>query len=327
VKHLRLGIQIFARNIGPVGNFSAQFDWFYLDYQLFDWLGVRAGRTKLPFGLYNETNDVDMGRTAVLLPQSIYPISSRSFLLAQNGAEIYGVIPLSMLGDLEYRIYGGALTYNPSYEGNSDLIRKVRTPYLAGGRLMWKTPVGGLQMGASGQWLQLDLDYALPDATLAGLKQAGVVPADSDGIVRAKLPATLLLGSVEYVRGNWLLAAEYGRWYTRLKSSLPAVFPNTQTISERLYTLISYRTLSWLTLGVYHSLLFDAVPRRKDYAHYQHDLAGTLRFDVNDYWLIKLEGHYMRGTATVSRDLNGGRTRDEMVRDWAVLLIKTTGYF
>src|SRR4051794_20873387 len=56
---LRVGLQFFAHDLGPIGSYSAKADWFYLDYHWQDWLGFRAGRTKLPFGLYNETNDID----------------------------------------------------------------------------------------------------------------------------------------------------------------------------------------------------------------------------------------------------------------------------
>ena len=59
---MRLGVQLFARDLGPVGDYKPQFDWFYLDYRFADWLGIRAGRTKLPFGLYNEINDIDSAR-------------------------------------------------------------------------------------------------------------------------------------------------------------------------------------------------------------------------------------------------------------------------
>ena len=40
--------------------------------------------------------------------------------------------------------------------------------------------------------------------------------------------------------------------------------------------------------------------------NYQHDFAATLRFDINPYWLVKLEGHYIDGTTDVSPALNGG---------------------
>src|SRR5262245_49271682 len=56
---LRAGLQLFARDLGPSGNFEVKLDWFYIDYRWRDWLGLRAGRVKLPFGLYNDTVDVD----------------------------------------------------------------------------------------------------------------------------------------------------------------------------------------------------------------------------------------------------------------------------
>src|SRR5688500_7283119 len=74
--NVRVGLQIFSHDLGTLGNYAPQFDWYYLDYRAFDWLGIRAGKTKLPWGLYNEANDVDAGRVPVLLPQSVYPVSS-----------------------------------------------------------------------------------------------------------------------------------------------------------------------------------------------------------------------------------------------------------
>src|SRR3954453_13765682 len=51
---LSLGLQLFARDLGPTGSYAAMFDWLYLDYRWQDWLGLRAGRVKLPHGLYND---------------------------------------------------------------------------------------------------------------------------------------------------------------------------------------------------------------------------------------------------------------------------------
>src|SRR5712671_6813365 len=95
---LTLGVQIFSRKLGPLGDYRATLDWYYLDYHWRDWLGIRAGRVKLPFGLYNDSSDVDSARTAVLLPQSVYPAENRDFLLAQTGVELYGYTGLGRAG-------------------------------------------------------------------------------------------------------------------------------------------------------------------------------------------------------------------------------------
>src|SRR3954447_17862491 len=40
---LRTGVQLFARDLGPTGNYSPKADWYYLDYRFDDWFGIRAG--------------------------------------------------------------------------------------------------------------------------------------------------------------------------------------------------------------------------------------------------------------------------------------------
>jgi hypothetical protein len=325
--NFRIGAQLFTRDIGPIGNYAAQFDWFYLDYRFFDWLGIRAGRTKLPFGLYNETSDIDAARVPILLPQSVYPITSRDFLLAQTGAELYGLVSLGAAGDLDYRAYGGTLYFDLRYEGTTDdTIKKIDTPYIFGGRLMWRTPLSGLQLGGSVQKLRLDFDYMLPEQQLAALRASGQVPSDFPGLVSARLPALLALGSIEYAPGDLLIAAEYARWRTRIESS-PPVFPDAPTWSERFYVLGSYRLNPWFVPGVYYSAQFPNIDERAGRQNHQHDFAATLRFDVNPHWLWKLEGHFMRGTAGASSQLNGGLPRESLERDWLVFLVKTTAYF
>jgi hypothetical protein len=98
----------------------------------------------------------------------------------------------------------------------------------------------------------------------------------------------------------------------------------------------------WFTPGVYYSLWFsNAANRAGDKpalgsppgsppvgrAAYQHDVALTLRYDLNPYWLLKVEGHFMHGTAGLNSALNGNQPLSSLTKDWGVLLIKTTAYF
>ena len=59
----------------------------------------------------------------------------------------------------------------------------------------------------------------------------------------------------------------------------------------------------------------------------QHDLSLTLRFDINRFWLVKLEGHYMAGTAGLVNPLRFGPPPANPERHWGVFLVKTTAYF
>jgi hypothetical protein len=56
-------------------------------------------------------------------------------------------------------------------------------------------------------------------------------------------------------------------------------------------------------------------------------VALTLRYDITPHWLVKLEGHYMHGTAGLKSALNGNRPLDTLSENWGVFLVKTTAYF
>ena len=317
---LRLGVQLFARDLGPIGNYQATFDWFYFDYRLNDWLGIRAGRTKLPWGLYNEVSDVDSARVPALLPQSIYPIRSRNYLLAQTGVELYGFAPLGPAGGLEYRLYGGTIFLDqPTPTNGPYRVEKLSVPYLVGGRLLWETPLLGLRAGGSVQALRVD--YNLSGAVLAGHAGAPM------GIATASLPVVLWVASAEYAGPNLLLATEYGRWHVNIEDSVPELIPETTTVSERFYLMGAYRLSSWFTPGLYYSLFYRDMNKRKGRENFQHDGAATLRFDVTPHWLVKFEGHYMRGTADLTADLNSNVPLPQLDKTWLVFLIKTTVYF
>jgi len=333
---MRVGMQLFTHDLGPLGNYRTRFDWFYLDYRFWDWLGVRAGRTKLPFGLYNESSDTDAARVPILLPQSVYPVSNRDYLLAQTGAEVYGNLQIGSAGALEYRLYGGTVFFDTA--DVTTTLSNVKVPYIFGGRLMWQTPLEGLQLGGSVQKLRIDAE--VPAAEVTALQTSGRLPAGLMGPLPLRAPVLLGVASAEYSARDWLLAAEYSRWHSTVESPVPAFATEAMT-SEHFYLMSSYHVRPWFTPGLYYSVLFpdasdraghepanvkpDAPPRGR--SAYQHDLAVTLRFDVNPYWLVKLEGHRMHGTAGLSSSLNDNAPLYSLTRDWGVLLVKTTAYF
>jgi hypothetical protein len=310
---LTLGAQIFSQKLGPLGDYRAKLDWYYLDYHWRDWLGVRAGRVKLPFGLYNDVSDIDAARTAILLPQSVYPAQNRNFLLAQSGGELYGYSGLGWAGSVDYRLYAGTIFLDAgSQPGGAYSVVDLNVPFVLGGRVMWGAPLEGLRVGGSVQYLRLDTDL---------LGKSAAAP------VALRVPALLWVASTEYVWRDLLVAAEYSRWSVRVESSDPSSFPESSTTSERGYLLGTYRVTSWLQAGSYYSLFFPNVDRRTGRDALQHDVALTLRFDVNPYWLIKLEGHYMHGTAGLSSSLNDNQPLSALTPTWGLFTVKTTALF
>lgn len=324
---LRVGLQLFAHDLGPLGNYTPRFDWYYLDYRFRDFLGFRAGRTKIPFGLYNESADIDAARVPILLPQSVYPINHRDYLLAQTGIELYGNVKIGPAGALEYRAYGGTLDLSaPQPTTPGITIDGLDVPYVYGGRLTWLTPLEGLSAGGSYQALRLDWDYNIAPELLAPLQMADLLPASNTGNVPVEFRVKLWVASLEYQIGELLLSAEYSRWTAKFKSDAPKLLP-PRTENERYYGMASYRVTPWFTPGVYYSVYYPSVDQREGREAYQRDLAGSVRFDINQNWLVKLEGHWMHGTAALDPALNDGKELKDLKQDWAAFLVKTTAYF
>src|SRR4051812_19909507 len=48
---LRIGAQVYDRDIGELGKGRLYLDWTFVDYRWKDWLGIRAGKVKTPLGL------------------------------------------------------------------------------------------------------------------------------------------------------------------------------------------------------------------------------------------------------------------------------------
>ena len=206
---------------------------------------------------------------------------------------------------------------------------------------MWQAPLEGLQLGGSMQKLRIDADAAIPADEIAQLKMVGSLPADFQSPLSVRIPALLGVGSVEYNAHDLSLASEYSRWSVGLKSPVP-MFSTPDLVSERWYVMGSYRVTSWFTPGAYYSLLFTDVDDRRGRkpplgsapdapplgrAAYQHDVALTLRYDLNQYWILKAEGHFMHGTAGLTSALNNNLPLSSLTKDFAVLLLKTTAYF
>ena len=99
-------------------------------------------------------------------------------------------------------------------------------------------------------------------------------------------------------------------------------------VSSGGYGMVDYRVSKWFQPGAYFSFAYanrnlgsqSAPPAAQNDENVQDDLAGTLRFDINSFWIVKLEGHYMHGTEAL------GMVPTAAV-NWGLFLIKTTGYF
>ena len=105
---LRVGMQFHMYQLGQLGGSQVELDWASGDYRLNDQLGFRAGKIKTVFGLFTDSQDVEPIFLWVLLPQSLYPIDNRDYMLSELGGEIYGRVNLGRgRGALRYHAQGG----------------------------------------------------------------------------------------------------------------------------------------------------------------------------------------------------------------------------
>ncbi|MBV9085065.1 MAG: hypothetical protein JOZ62_20495, partial [Acidobacteriaceae bacterium] len=109
---LRVGAQIYDRNIGQLTQWRPELDWANIDYRFRDWLGIRAGKIKTVMGLHNDTQDMEFLHPWAILPQSIYPLDLRVSTIAHTGADIYGDIGLKRFGGVSYTVYAGKAPFD-----------------------------------------------------------------------------------------------------------------------------------------------------------------------------------------------------------------------
>jgi hypothetical protein len=129
--------------------------------------------------------------------------------------------------------------------------------------------------------------------------------------------------SLEYTHDALQLAAEYRRGYVRVR--LAGI--EASIAEEGAYAMLNWRLTNWFQPGAHYSLFFPDTKHRSGRGQQQHDLATTLRFDVDAHWLFKLEGHYMVGTAGLAPELNDGRPVATLTRRWLAFFAKATMYF
>ncbi|MGA2236287.1 MAG: hypothetical protein ABSG23_12485 [Terriglobales bacterium] len=152
---LRVGAQLYDRNLGQLGQYHPSLDWAVVDYRFRSWFGIRGGKVKTTLGLYTDTQDLDFLHAFALLPQSVYPADLRDATIAHVGGDVYGSLPLKhRLGGLAYTAYAGHRS-DSIYNGYEYLASSYKLYYSSygglqyGGDIRWNTPLKGLLIGAS----------------------------------------------------------------------------------------------------------------------------------------------------------------------------------
>ncbi len=289
---LRLGAQVYSRNIGDLGNGALQIDWAFADYKVNQQFGVRAGKVKTALGLYNDTQDMEFLHTWALLPQGVYPLDLRSVTIAHVGADAYGTFSLKHAGSLHYTVYGGVIQddtkggYRYGLEDQGMHFQGAIASKGVGFDTRWSAPVDGLTVGYSLLQAKKDLDITIP--TLP-------IPLHVD-VPMARVQA--VFGEMQ--RDRVRVAAEWRQESTETRLT-PAIAPDTTMTSRGWFASGSYRLNDRLELGTYHSRhVPDTSLSSSDDTNHIRDTAVAGRVDLNRFWHVKVEGHFIDGNGNIS---------------------------
>ena len=342
---IRAGIQFAARDLGDTGNDRILIDWAYADFHWQDWLGLRVGKVKIPFGFYNKTRDIDMLRTFVFLPQSVYPENYREASTAMKGAGIYGNAALNTLGTISYQFLAGesdiprhsSIAKGAEAMGGIEVEKfDIRELYCAG--LTWNTPLDGLRLGVTAMhakmtvYARLTEDFTIP----VDFPPFTITLASRGDSFIGNFPYNRIFNySAEYTWNNLILAAEYQVMDQKMLITMGSLPPyELITKSEGYYGSITYRFSGWFEMGGYYSVFYadrrdrTGINFDPPFSAYQKDACICFRFDLDSQWTFKLEGHLMDGVALCFPQDNTTPAGDiQYDGTWALLALKMTYLF
>lgn len=272
-----------------------------LDYGLIDWTvssneqgrgGIRLGRVKNAYGLYNKTRDVAFTRPSILLPQSIYFERTRNVTIASDGAELYldrygeagslfvtFALGQPQIGSDASKVALVGLIPNGSFE--SKLMPIFQVIYEGDG--------GKYRLGFT--TLQLDARYN---------------PGVGDVLQAGQMKFTPKIFSAQYNAESWSLTSEYA-----LRPSSNQSFgknaPDSAITGESCYVQGSYRLApKWEALLRYDATYTDrgdrdgkafaAATRRPGFTRFSKDWTAGMRFDLTPELMLRAEYHRVDGT-------------------------------
>ncbi len=291
---LRFAAQGLYRRAGDVDPGSVRLDYGLADLTFLEYesgkLGIRAGRIKTPFGLYNETRDVAFTHPTILLPQGIYFDRSRSLMLSTDGGSFY-VEQRTDFGDFSLKMNVGL---------PSDDLAEIKTIVLAkhNGRGSFETnPTFAAQLNYelnNGEYIfavsYLDMNFEYEPSLIENLH-------------KSKTRMQPLLFSAQYNGEKLTLTGEYEYAWNNFGFFAPeGVF-----VSESWYVEGSYRILPALQA----TFRYDSFSMNRDdrdgngavalhfpnYTAFAQDWVFGLRWDITSNWMIRGDYHRVRGTS------------------------------
>jgi hypothetical protein len=309
LERVRLGAQLFMRDLGRYDNGRVELDWAYVDVQLDPLCDVQLGRVKIPLGLFNEIQDVDAARTPVFLPQSLYASRLRDLQISVDGGKVSGRLDLERAGAFSYTVFGGTKHLDDHgsyavYVGEASRIRTTDAEVgtMVGGMLHWDTPLP--EVGVRLSALQSR------DIIVDGTSPFGPAHFDTD--------SRSLVASLLWEPGDWTLAAEYLHLTTTGDATIGATTQAYDFAFDSGYLSVTWHAAPWLELyGAAEYRHNDLAGRPTNFGW---SWIGALNLMPLRHWAVKAEYQFQDNNVTVLAADNP----QGVAPRWHLLALKTT---
>ncbi|MGQ0443544.1 MAG: hypothetical protein ACT4O2_00070 [Beijerinckiaceae bacterium] len=295
--NLQLAVQILSRRAGEAAKSEPEFDFWLLDYTAVASeerrLGVRLGRVRLPFGLYNDTRDVAFTRPSILLPQSIYFDESRELAISADGVMFYGEQHGSW-GNLILEL--GPFLARVANENSefailgADFPGELDNRWSFIGRLIYETPDQSLRLAVTGA--RLETDYS-----------PRFSPPDDLGPGKDLFDPVIF--SAQYNAEHWSLTSEYAR--RPIKDEGFGDFFDLDIVGESYYFQGIYRLDPQWEAVLRYDVFFNNVDDRDGsqandrfgipaHTQFTKDWTFGVRYNINSSLMVRAEYHNVYGT-------------------------------
>lgn len=258
-------------------------------------LGLRLGRIRSSYGLYNETRDIPHTRTGIVMPQVLYYDMTRNSFYSADGIELFAQ---QDLGDKRIEIQvllSKPITDQDESVGNYQFIDVNK---ISGD----KGFLTKISYGSEFDGWRAALTYYRPNykAEVMIKPVAGFIPTALEE-PNASFYSENILSSLEYNRLNWTLTAEYLRhkFHTNIPTfnnfSAMGVEAEYDSYEEAFYIQGLYRfDDQWQGfVRVEQSKIRNISSDRTRFE--SSSLGVTYRPDQK--WLVRAEAHYVEGFA------------------------------
>jgi len=320
---LTLSAQGLYRRAGKVDGGIVRLDYGVADLNLFNTqngrIGIRGGRIKVPFGLYNETRDVAFTNPTILLPQGIYFDRSRSLLTSADGGSFYADYN-TQYGDFSFKFNLGM-----PLGDNEEIRSAILGPRVSG--QFEATPAFATQINYeinggeyifAVSYMDLELEYS---------------PSDNEIISAGSTTIRPLLFSAQYNGEHFGLTAEYQYRWNNYKDY--GVISNLSFVTESWYVQSSYRFFSWLQGIVRYDQISTNIDDRggkigvanglPQHLSYAKDWMVGLRWDITSSWMLRTEYHRIHGTAWLAQADNQDNSKTR--QDWDLYALQLSYRF